>query len=114
MRNLLYQRGSLTFTWKDTLELCGAGWEVIAGRGQCMQRWGGRRKGGVQGNCSKVCRARINTVWEEKDEKEAGFRTWRAVRPLVGTRSTGEHARSGLQPGQARVGQSERDWAWEA
>ena len=44
MRNLLYQRGSLTFTWKDTLELCGAGWEVIAGRGQCMQRWGAGEK----------------------------------------------------------------------
>ena len=24
-------------------------------------------------------RARTNTVWEEKDEREAGFRPWRAA-----------------------------------
>lgn len=34
----------------------------ILGRGQYVQRWGGRRKHGVWGNQSKVSKARTNTV----------------------------------------------------
>ena len=104
MRSLLYQRGSLTFTWRDTLELCGAGWEATAGKEQCMQSWGGGEKVVLRETATKYAgrRARTNTVWGEKDEREAGFRPWRAACPLVGARTARCAATS-------REGQSGRD-----
>lgn len=105
MRNLLYQRGSLTFTWRDTLELRGAG------RGQRKQRWGGRRKGGVQGNRGKARRARISTSWEEKDEQR-GRVQGRESRMSAGGNKHCMRARTARAAVTSRVGWSDRDQAW--
>lgn len=69
MRKLFCQRGSLTFIWKDTLEL---------GRGQVgkpfqakdsMCRGGEAGENVVLRETTAKCRARVSTVWERRIKK---------------------------------------------
>lgn len=69
MRKLFCQRGSLTFIWKDTLELGGGQVGKPFQAKDSMCRGGEAGENVVLGETTAKCRARVSTAWERRIKK---------------------------------------------
>lgn len=69
MRKLFCQRGSLTFIWKDTLELGGGQVGKPFQAKDSMCRGGEAGENVVLRETTAKCRARVSTVWERRIKK---------------------------------------------